>query len=54
MIVLTTSGEERDILRAYDAYVNAYITKPIDLDAFAAVARAIDDFWLTIVRLPRV
>lgn len=52
VIVLTTSGEERDILRAYDSYVNAYIRKPLGLDAFADVARSVDDFWLGIVRLP--
>lgn len=52
VIVLTTSEEERDILRAYDDHVNAYIQKPLGLDAFVTVARAIEDFWLAIVRLP--
>lgn len=52
VIVLTTSGEERDVLSSYDAYVNAYLTKPLDLDSFVTVARSIDDFWLSLVRLP--
>ena len=52
VVVLTTSGAERDILHAYDKYVNAYVQKPLDLSTFGSVARAIDDFWLGIVRLP--
>lgn len=52
VIVLTTSSEERDVLSSYDSYVNAYLTKPLDLDAFGKVARSIDDFWLSLVRLP--
>jgi chemotaxis family two-component system response regulator Rcp1 len=52
VIVLTTSGEHADVERAYSSYVNAYITKPLDLDAFTSVAQSIEDFWLTIVRLP--
>ncbi len=52
VIVLTTSAAERDVLRSYELNVNCYITKPIDLDEFIRVVRAIEDFWLTIVRLP--
>jgi CheY-like chemotaxis protein len=52
VIVLTTSAEAIDVERAYKSYVNAYITKPLNLDAFASVARSIEDFWLTLVRLP--
>jgi two-component system, chemotaxis family, response regulator Rcp1 len=52
VIVLTTSAEAGDVERAYKSYVNAYITKPLNLDAFASVARSIEDFWLTLVRLP--
>jgi len=52
IIVLTTSGAERDILSSYDSYVNAYVTKPLNLDAFVTVARSIEDFWLSLVRLP--
>jgi two-component system, chemotaxis family, response regulator Rcp1 len=53
VVVLTTSSAERDVLAAYDQHVNAYITKPVDLDQFVAVVRAVDDFWLAVVRLPR-
>jgi CheY-like chemotaxis protein len=49
--VLTTSDEDRDVLAAYDRHVNCYLTKPINFDEFASVVRAIDDFFLTIVRL---
>jgi CheY-like chemotaxis protein len=52
VIVLTTSAEERDILRSYELSANSYITKPIDLDEFIAVVRSIESFWLSIVRLP--
>ncbi len=52
VVVLTTSEAEQDILKAYDLQVNAYITKPVDLDQFIGVVRAIEDFWLTVVKLP--
>jgi len=52
VVVLTTSQEEKDILQAYDLRTNAYITKPVDLDQFLTVVRSIEDFWLTIVKLP--
>jgi two-component system, chemotaxis family, response regulator Rcp1 len=52
VVVLTTSAAERDILAAYDLHVNAYITKPVDIEQFVAVVRAIEDFWLSVVRLP--
>lgn len=52
VVVLTTSEAEQDILRTYDLHANCYITKPIDLDQFIKVVKAIEDFWLTIVRLP--
>ena len=53
VIVLTTSKAEEDIFRAYDLHANCYITKPIDLDRFTKVVKSIEDFWLTIVKLPR-
>ncbi len=53
VIVLTTSKAEEDIFRAYDLHANCYITKPIDLDQFINVVKSIEDFWLTIVKLPR-
>jgi chemotaxis family two-component system response regulator Rcp1 len=53
VVVLTTSQAEEDILKAYDQYVNCYITKPVDFDQFIKVVKSIDDFWFTIVKLPR-
>lgn len=52
IIVLTTSEAEEDILRAYNLNANCYISKPVDLDQFIKVVRSIQDFWLTIVKLP--
>lgn len=52
VVVLTTSQAERDILKSYDLHANSYITKSVDLDEFLAVIRAIENFWLMIVRLP--
>ena len=51
-VVLTTSDAEEDVLRSYDLHANAYVTKPVDFEAFTAVVRQIDDFFFTIVRLP--
>jgi CheY-like chemotaxis protein len=53
VVVLTTSSAEEDILRTYDLHANCYITKPVDLDQFITVVKSIEDFWLTIVTLPR-
>ena len=53
VVVLTTSAAERDILRAYNLHANCYITKPVDLEQFIHVVQLIEDFWLTIVKLPR-
>ena len=52
VVVLTTSKAEEDILRTYDLHANCHITKPVDLDQFISVVRSIDDFWLSVVRLP--
>ena len=52
VVVLTTSEDEQDILRSYDLHANCYITKPIDLDQFLKIVHYVEDFWLTIVRLP--
>lgn len=52
VVILTTSQDERDILRAYELHANCYITKPVDLDQFIAAIQAIESFWLTIVTLP--
>ena len=53
VLMLTTSAAERDVLDAYSHHVNAYITKPIDLDEFVEVVSSIEQFWLSIVRLPK-
>jgi CheY-like chemotaxis protein len=52
VVILTTSGAEQDIVRAYELNANCYVTKPVDLDQFITVVKSIEDFWLTIVRLP--
>jgi CheY-like chemotaxis protein len=53
VVILTTSEAEEDILRSYDLHANAYITKPVDFERFVEVVRQIDDFFLTVVKLPR-
>jgi len=53
VIMLTTSSAEKDILASYDNYANCYITKPVDLDRFMDVVRTIEDFWISIVKLPK-
>ena len=52
VVVLTTSGTEEDILRSYDLHANAFVTKPFDVNEFMLVVQAIDEFFLSIVRLP--
>jgi two-component system, chemotaxis family, response regulator Rcp1 len=53
VVIFTISKAEEDILNAYDLHTNCYITKPLDLDRFLKVIQSIEDFWLTIVRLPK-
>ncbi|MCQ6551969.1 response regulator [Streptomyces sp. C10-9-1] len=53
VVVLTTSSAEEDILRSYKLHANAYVTKPVDLEQFIAAVRQIDDFFVSVVRLPR-
>jgi chemotaxis family two-component system response regulator Rcp1 len=53
VIVMTTSKAEQDVDRAYSLNANCYVSKPVDLDEFLNVVRSIEDFWLTIVTLPR-
>lgn len=52
VVVLTTSSAEVDILKSYQLHANCYITKPVDLEQFVSVIRSIDEFWLTVVKLP--
>ncbi len=53
VIVLTTSDDEHDVLRAYGLHANCYMTKPVDLDVFMGKIRSIEEFWMTMVRLPQ-
>ena len=52
IVVLTTSEAEEDVLRSYALHANAYVTKPVDFDRFIEVVRKIDDFFVSVVRLP--
>jgi two-component system, chemotaxis family, response regulator Rcp1 len=52
VVILTASEAESDIMKTYDLHANCFITKPIDLDQFLKVVKAIEGFWLTIVKLP--
>ncbi len=52
VIILTTSAAEKDIINTYTNHANCYITKPVDFEQFIQVIRAIENFWLTIVKLP--
>ena len=52
VVVLTISKAEEDIMITYNLHGNCFITKPIDFDQFVQVVKAIEDFWLSIVRLP--
>ncbi|SDC11665.1 response regulator [Actinokineospora iranica] len=53
VVVLTTSEAEEDILRSYELHANAYVTKPVDFDRFIEIIRKIDEFFVTVVKLPR-
>jgi CheY-like chemotaxis protein len=53
VVVLTTSKAEEDVHRAYALHANCYITKPVDLEQFLDAVRHIEDFWLTVVALPK-
>lgn len=52
VVILTASRAEQDVVNSYNLYANAYITKPIDLDQFITVVKAVEDFWLSVVKLP--
>lgn len=53
VVVLTTSEAEEDVLRSYELHANAYVTKPVDFDRFLEVVRHIDEFFVTVARLPQ-
>jgi CheY-like chemotaxis protein len=52
VVVLTTSSAEEDVLRSYNLHANAYVTKPVDFDRFIGVVRQIDQFFVSVVKLP--
>lgn len=52
VVILTTSSAKEDIIKAYSNHANCYITKPVDFDQFLKVVQSIENFWLTIVKLP--
>ncbi|MEZ4860593.1 MAG: response regulator [Caldilineaceae bacterium] len=54
VVVLTSSDAEQDIASAYDLHANCFITKPVDLEQFSHVVRAINDFWMTIAQIPSI
>jgi len=52
VVVITSSEAEQDIIKSYNLNANCYVTKPVNLDQFIKVVQSINDFWLTIVKLP--
>jgi CheY-like chemotaxis protein len=52
VVILTTSAAEEDIVRSYTYHANCFVTKPLGIDQFLQVVRAIENFWFTIVKLP--
>jgi chemotaxis family two-component system response regulator Rcp1 len=52
VVILTTSSSEADVLQSYQLHANCYISKPVDLDGFLKVVHSIDNFWLSVVKLP--
>jgi CheY-like chemotaxis protein len=53
VIILTTSNDDQDVLKAYNLHANCFITKPVRLERFLQVVQSIEEFWLAVVRLPR-
>jgi chemotaxis family two-component system response regulator Rcp1 len=53
VVILTTSSSDADVLQSYHLHANCYISKPVDLDGFLKVVQSIDNFWLSVVKLPR-
>ena len=52
VVILTTSQAEQDIVKSYELHANCYIAKPVDLDQFMSVVKSVQDFWLSVVKLP--
>jgi CheY-like chemotaxis protein len=53
VVILSSSQSEEDIIKSYNLHANCYISKPVDLDKFVGVVKAIESFWVSIVKLPR-
>jgi response regulator RpfG family c-di-GMP phosphodiesterase len=53
VVVLTTSQDEQDVLKSYKLHANCYITKPVDLNQFLSVVKSIEEFWFSVVVLPK-
>lgn len=54
VIMLTSSSSEKDVMDSYKLYANCFITKPIDAESFLNVLRSIENFWISIVKLPKL
>ena len=52
VVILSTSQAEEDVTGAYNLHANCYINKPVDFDRFRQVVKSVEDFWLTVVKLP--
>jgi two-component system, chemotaxis family, response regulator Rcp1 len=52
-VILTTSEDQMDILKSYELLANCYLTKPVELNQFENLVKSINEFWLTMVKLPR-
>lgn len=53
VVILTTSASSEDVMQSYNLHANCYITKPVGLEGFLKVVESIDNFWLSVVKLPR-
>ncbi|MEW6586495.1 MAG: response regulator [Nitrospirota bacterium] len=53
VVVITTSAAEEDVIKSYKLHANCYITKPVNFEQFIRMVHSIEDFWLTVVKLPR-
>jgi DNA-binding NarL/FixJ family response regulator len=52
VVIISSSEAEQDIIKSYDLNANCYVTKPVNFDQFIKVVQSINEFWLTIVKLP--
>ena len=53
VIILSTSSSQEDVMKSYKNYANCYITKPVDASDFLKIVSSIEDFWITVVQLPK-